>query len=284
MKSIRHPERGANFTQRLCVFALCVLLFLSLLPLGLMAIVSFKNPVQYQSNPVGLTFPLEFGNYANAVRFLAPSFLWTFIVIVVGIGLNLVTSSLAAYAFSRHEFPGKRALLAGITGLMFVPSVLVLFPLYQWSTRLGLRDVTGLAVSYWILGHCFSIFLLNNFFKSISESYFEAAKIDGAGHLYIWWNIVLPLGRTMITTLAIMMLIWIYTNDYVWQYIMCGGSAHSMVSVTVRGMGQSGSGSQDLNHGLEAAGYMVSSVPLLIAFVFSTRTFIRGMTSGGTKE
>jgi ABC-type glycerol-3-phosphate transport system permease component len=274
---------GRSSRQAAIVAALSILLLLALLPLGLMVLVSVKDQVQYQSNPVGPSFPLHLENYARAFAFMAPNFLWTFLVIALGISLNLLTSSLAAYAFARHAFPGKSLLLFLVTGLMFVPSVLVIFPLYLWCVRLGLRDVLGLIVSYWVLGHCFSVFLLNNSFKSISEEYFEAARIDGAGHLYIWRRIVLPLARPMIATLAIMMLIWIYTNDYVWQYVMAGSGSHKMIPVVVRGLGQSGSGGSDLDHGLEAAGYVVASAPMLIAFAFASKAFVRGLSSGGTK-
>jgi ABC-type glycerol-3-phosphate transport system permease component len=121
--------------------ALAILLFLALVPLGLMLVISGKDGVQYQANPTGLSLPFHFANYARAFAFMAPNFAWTFVVIALGIGLNLLTSSLAAYAFARHRFPGKAFLRLFITGLMFVPSVLVIFPLYLWNVRLGLRDV-----------------------------------------------------------------------------------------------------------------------------------------------
>jgi ABC-type glycerol-3-phosphate transport system permease component len=285
MATLGGRARGARreTAQVALAAALTLILLLALLPVGLMLGVSVKDQAQYQSNPAGLTLPLHFANYAKAFAFMAPNFLWTFLVIVVGIGLNLLTSSLAAYAFARYSFPGKQVFLALITGLMFVPSVLVIFPLYMWNVHLGLRDVTGLIVSYWVLGHCFSVFFLHNSFKTISEEYFEAARIDGAGHWYIWRRIVLPLSRPMIVTLAIMMLIWIYTNDYVWQYVMAGSSTHKMIPVVVRGLGQTGSGGTDLDHGLEASGYVVASAPMIVAFALASRAFVRGLSSGGTK-
>ncbi|MGA2977633.1 MAG: carbohydrate ABC transporter permease [Spirochaetia bacterium] len=263
--------------------ALLVLLFLALVPLGLMILVSLKSPPQYLLNPVGLTVPLHVENYLKAALFLAPSFLWTFLVIVCGISLNLVTSSLAAYAFARHRFPGGSALFFSITGLMFIPSILVLFPLYLWNVHLGLRDVWGLIVSYWILGQCFSVFFLQNAFRSLPEEMFEAARMDGAGHMRMWARIVLPLSRSMITTLAIMMLLWIYTNDYVWQYIMAGSAQRTMVPVVLRGLSQTGSGGSDLDRGLESAGYVVASAPMLLAFLFASKAFVRGLMSGSTK-
>lgn len=275
--------RRPSPSQGLLRAGLLLVLILALLPLGLMVVVSFKDTIQYQTDPTGLTLPLDYGNYASALRFLAPHFLWTFLVIAAGIGANLVTSSWAAYVLARYRFPGKAFFYWAITGLMFVPTILVLYPLYLWSVRLGLRDLVGLTVSYWILGHCYSVFLLHNAFRGISEEYFEAARMDGAGHFTIWWRIVLPLGRTMVTTLGIMMLIWIYTNDYVWQYIMCGAARVQMIPVVVRGLGQSGSGGSDIDRGIEAAGYVIASAPMLVAFALASKSFVRGLTSGGTK-
>lgn len=269
--------------QAALIACLTIVLILALVPLALMLVVSLKDNVQYQTSPVLPTFPFHGENYVSALAFLAPHFLWTFAVIAVSIAANLVTSSWAAYALARYRFPGRQLVFWGVTGLMFVPTLLVLYPLYLWSVGLGLRDLVGLAVSYWVLGHCYSVFLLTNAFRGLSEEYFEAARMDGAGHFVIWWRIVLPLGRTMITTLALMMLIWIYTNDYVWQYVMNGAAKYQMIPVVVRGLGQSGSGGSDLNHGLESAGYIVASAPLLVAFALASRAFVRGLTSGGTK-
>ena len=277
----RRPVRGAR--RPLVHAALVVLLVLALVPLGLMVVISLKSPTQYMLDPVGLTLPLHLENYTRAAVFLAPSFLWTFLVIVGGIGLNLATSSLAAYGFARYRFRGGGALFFSITGLMFVPSILVLFPLYLWNVRLGLRDVWGLVVSYWILGQCFSVFFLHNAFRGLPEELFEAARMDGAGHLRLWARIVLPLSRSMITTLAVMMLLWIYTNDYVWQYIMAGSSARTMVPVVLRGLSQTGSGGSDLDRGLESAGYVVASAPMLLAFLLASRAFVRGLMSGSVK-
>ncbi|HTH12786.1 MAG TPA: carbohydrate ABC transporter permease [Spirochaetia bacterium] len=275
--------KRSEFSQVVLTVCLGLVLLLALLPLVLMVVISLKDPLQYQSDPTGLTFPWDFGNYSRAIAFLAPHFLWTFVVIAVGIVSNLVTSSWAAYVLARYRFVGKSLAYWAITGLMFVPTILVLYPLYLWNIQLGLRDLVGLTVSYWVLGHCYSVFLLQNAFRGLSEEYFEAARMDGAGHLTIWWKIVVPLGRTMITTLAIMMLIWIYTNDYVWQYIMSGAAKLQMIPVVVRGLGQSGSGGSDLDHGLEAAGYVVASAPMLVAFALASKAFVRGLTSGGTK-
>jgi ABC-type glycerol-3-phosphate transport system permease component len=272
-----------RFGQLGLIVGLTVVLLLALVPLLLMLVVSVKDPVQYQTSAVLPTLPLHAENYGAALGFLAPHFLWTFAVIAVSIAANLVTSSWAAYALARHRFAGRTWFFWGITGLMFVPTLLVLYPLYLWNVQLGLHDLVGLAVSYWVLGHCYSVFLLTNAFRGLSEEYFEAARMDGAGHLVIWWRIVVPLGRTMLTTLALMMLIWIYTNDYVWQYVMSGAAKYQMIPVVVRGLGQSGSGGSDLNHGLEAAGYLVASAPLLIAFALASQAFVRGLTSGGTK-
>jgi len=285
MRAARNALRPGNPAARhpFIHLTLVVLLLLALVPLGLMILISFKSPAQYLVNPVGLTFPPHAENYLKAAVFIAPSFMWTFLVIVCGISLNLVTSSLAAYAFARYRFPGGSVLFFSITGLMFIPSIVVLFPLYLWNVRLGLRDVWGLIVSYWILGQCFSVFFLQNAFRSLPEEMFEAARIDGAGHLRLWARIVLPLSRSMITTLAVMMLLWIYTNDYVWQYIMAGSAQRTMVPVVLRGLSQTGSGGSDLDRGLESAGYVVASAPMLLAFLFASKAFVRGLMSGSTK-
>ena len=280
------PKRTVNYreivNQAALHFALIFILFLAMIPIIIMIIISFKDRVQYLLNPIGLTFPLHFKNYYSAGSVVLKPLGWTLLIAFLGITFNLFTSSMAAYALARYKFLASKLMYYMIFGLMFIPTMVVLVPLYLWNKQLGLANIWGLFFTYWILGHPFSVFLLTNSFRSISEELLEAARCDGAGHTVIWSKIVLPLARPMVLALGVMQFLWIYSNDYMWQLVMVGASPAKTVSVAVAGLRQGFVGGLT-DVGTEMAGYVITSLPLIIAFLLASKVFIRGMTAGAIK-
>lgn len=274
-----HRDSGTQFGIHL---ALIVLLILVLLPFGLMLMISFKDATQYMLHPFTFTWPIKWSNYITAYHGVFPAVIRTLVLAAVGILLSLLTSSLASYALARYKFPGNKAIYYLVFGLMFVPGVVVLVPLYLWNLKLGLKGIWGLFATYWVLGHPFAVFFLTNAFRSVSEELLEAARCDGAGHLTIWGRIMLPLTRPVLLTLGMMNLLWIYNGDYVWQKIMVEGTGQETASVAMATL-RHGFGGQILQPGIEMAGYVVGSLPLIVAFLFASRAFVRGLTAGAIK-
>jgi ABC-type glycerol-3-phosphate transport system permease component len=286
LKQRQQPEyikrRRGSGTQLGIHLILIFLLCLVLLPFALMIMISLKDATQYMFHPFTLTWPIKWSNYSTAYYGVFPSVVRTLILAVVCISLSLLTSSLASYALARYKFPGNKLIYYFIFGLMFIPGVVVLVPLYLWNLKLGLKGIWGLFATYWVLGHPFAVFFLTNAFRSISEELLESARCDGAGHLTIWRRIMLPLSRPVMLTLAMMNLLWIYNGDYVWQKIMTDGTGSETVSVALSAL-RHGFGGQILQPGIEMAGYVVGSLPLTIAFLLASRVFVRGLTAGAIK-
>jgi len=211
----------------------------------------------------------------------APSFLvWysnsLFVSLAITFG-TLLTSSLAAYAFARLRFPARDWLFLGYLATLMVPAIVVIVPLYALVRRMGLYN------TYWalILPGMFSAyytFMLRQFFLSIPRDLEEAALLDGAGRLSIYWRIILPLSKPALAALAIFAFLHSW-NDFLWPLIVIDDDALKTLPV--------GLATFEGQYGTEWALLMAASVivmiPVLIVFVVGQRYFIRGILLSGLK-
>lgn len=159
-----------------------------------MLIASFKNPLQWINERWVLTVPLQVENYDTAWRQVAHYLLNTVLVRVAGCAGMLILSSLAAFVLARMRFPGRDLLYFAIIALLMIPGILSLVPDFMLYKTLGLLN------TYWVMiiptaagGSVFGVCLLRTFFASLPEELFEAARIDGAGVLGLYWRICIPL-------------------------------------------------------------------------------------------
>lgn len=258
---------------------LVVLSIFTLLPLVLMFNISLKTMGQFAFSPLGITLPLHFENYLGALRVLVrPTFNTSFIATMTIAG-TLATSSLAAYAFARHRFPGDNALFYLVLALLMIPGLLMLVPRYVITSDLGLTETYwGLIIPYMAGGQVFNMFVLKTFFASLPQELVDAARIDGAGEVRIFAGIILPLSKPIIGTLAILQLLGVW-NDFVWPFVVITGDQMRTITVQLRFLqGMFGS-----EWGMIMAGYALASLPLILIFALFTKPFIEGMTSGAIK-
>ncbi|OXM83788.1 carbohydrate ABC transporter permease [Paenibacillus rigui] len=223
--------------------------------------------------------PLHFSNYAQAFLQLWP-FLWNSILITSGIILCvLINSTLAGYAFARFTFWGKSVLYYLIIMLMMVPAFLILIPQFILFKELGLINTYWAQICGPMAGaSAMATMLIRTFFEGLSESLLQAAEVEGAGELRIYWQIALPLSVPIVSTVAVMnaLLGW---NNYVWPLVVTSGD---QVKPIILALG-SVHGSLDQVQGLQFAGYVLASVPLLLLFLFATKSFESGITAGAVK-
>ncbi|HVO20504.1 MAG TPA: carbohydrate ABC transporter permease [Anaeromyxobacter sp.] len=207
---------------------------------------------------------------------------WAFFVSVIvtgsGIALTLLVTSLCAYAFAYLEFPGRRALFALILGTMMLPMTTMITPFYQVLRSLGLtNNLLGLIVPYSV--SAFGVFLLRQYYIKIPRSLMECAKTEGAGHLRIWWSIILPLSRPALAALAIVQFRGIW-NDFLFPMIILRSDQLYTLPIRIQVMD-----SQNFNKPYEAiisAGFITALVPMVFFLLFQ-RQFIEGL-AGGLKE
>ncbi len=210
--------------------------------------------------------------------------------------LPIAIAAFAAYAFAWMEFPGRRWLFIVVVGLLVVPFQLALVPLLQLYTggahlsvfgeTLTLfpdLDLQGSPEAVWLTHIAFglplAIFLLHNYFASLPKDVIEAARIDGADHLTIFWRLVLPLSVPALAAFTIFQFLWVW-NDYLVAISFVGGAPDN-APLTVRLASLSGGRGQDW-HLLTAAAFVSIALPLAVFFALQ-RYFVRGLLAGSVK-
>jgi alpha-glucoside transport system permease protein len=187
---------------------------------------------------------------------------------------------LAAYAFAWIKFRGRDILFVAVFSLQIVPLQIALIPLLREYVNWGLAgSFWTVWISHSIFALPLAIFLLHNFMKDIPPSLIEAARVDGAGHVKIFFRVLLPLLIPAIAAFSIYQFLWVW-NDLLVALTMAGGTPN-VAPLTVRLAELSGSRGADWH--LLTAGALVAILVPLIVFLSLQRFFVRGMLSGSVK-
>ena len=219
-------------------------------------------------------------SYVYAWEVLRPYVLNTlFVCIVTAFGVVLF-GSVTAYVFSRYRFPGSKALFLMVLSFMMIPGVLTLVPSFLWVKQLGLLN------SYWVLilpyiagGQIFAIFVFKGFFDGLPGELFESARMDGAGHFSQYWHLVLPLSKQIIAVVLIVNVLGTW-NNFLWPFITNTDSKYHVIS---SGLFTMSSSSVAANYASMYAAYVLASIPMLLLFIYATKPFMSGVTSGAFK-
>ncbi len=257
-----------------------VLLFFTMIPYMVMVIRSFKSLNQTAISQIFPTLPLHYGNYIEAWNSISQFMLNSIVVVVYTLVGVLTLSSITAYVFARYDFPGREFLFWLVMALLMIPGIISLIPLFVLVARdLNLKNnYLGLLLPYWAGGQVFGIFVLRSFFASLPEEMYESARLDGAGHLRLYWNITLPLSGPPLSVIAILNIVGTW-NDYLWPLLILTDVKMRTVTIGLTFL-------RDVTFprpGVEMAGYVIASFPMLLLFLATMRTFIRGITAGALK-
>jgi multiple sugar transport system permease protein len=179
---------------------------LILMPLWWMISTSLKSPAEIAQYPPTL-FPKEFNfsNYIEAWQ-TAPFTRWalnTLLIASLGTIGSVLVNSLVAYGFAKIRFKGRNTLFVIVLSTMLIPGFVTMVPQYILFSKLGWVNTYLPLIVPAFLGSAFFIFLLRQFMMGIPNELIEAAILDGAGHLQIWWHIMLPLTKPALVTVAI---------------------------------------------------------------------------------
>lgn len=208
--------------------------------------------------------------------FFANSFLITALVTV----LSLIFASAAGYVLAKHKFPGSRLVFLLIIGSMMIPWQVTIIPNF-----LTMRDL-GWINSYWALlipalPKAFAVFFLLQSIRSVPGELFDAARIDGAGEIRIWWQIVLPLVRPALAAMAIFVALGEW-NNFLWPLLVINDDAHATLPLALGRLAGS-LASDPRAAGPIMAATLLASIPTLIFFLLFQRQFVAGITVGSLK-
>lgn len=258
-----------------------LLVLLCFVPILLMIVLSLKNSVQIYGNFWTLPSPVTWSNYNKAFHLLFRNMFNSLFMVGIATALTVFFSAMGGYVFSWLKFPGKKFLFIMIISMMMIPGVLTLTPRYKLIVDLNLKDTWWAVILPWVSGgQVFGILLCRTFIAEQPASLFEAARIDGATEWQGFTKIAVPLARPIITTVAVMQIIAFY-NDFIWPLLVIDSNTKQVITVAIR-VFESMMGSTDI--GSMVAGYMFTTLPLVIVFVFGSRYYIQGITSGAIKS
>ncbi len=211
---------------------------------------------------------------ADLGKFFINSLVITLPAVVIPISIAL----LAAYAFAWIDFPGRNVLFVAVFALQIVPIQITLIPLLSAFVD---WDISGTFVTVWLAHSIFAlplaIFLLHNFMKEIPPSLVEAARVDGAGHVKIFFRVLLPLLVPAIASFAIFQFLW------VWNDLLVGITFTDPNSRPLTAAVADLAGTRSQSWHLLTAGAFVSIIVPLIVFFALQRYFVRGLLAGSVK-
>jgi sn-glycerol 3-phosphate transport system permease protein len=255
-----------------------LLALLWILPLAYAVWTAF-HPTEFSTRFVPLA-PLTLDNFSRAwaAAPFARYFLNTALLVAMILACQLVLSTLAAYAFARYEFAGKKLLFALVlVQLMIMPDIL-LVENYKTMSRLGLVD-TLLAIGLPYFASAFAIFLLRQTFMGIPKELDEAARVEGASALQILWRVYVPLARPVYTAFALVSVSF-HWNNFLWPLIITNTVGARPLTV---GLQVFSSTDQGIDWSIITAATLMSSAPLLVAFLLFQRQFVQSFMRAGIK-
>jgi len=204
-------------------------------------------------------------------------FMNSLIVSVVSTLGILLFDSMAGYVFAKKQFPGRDFLFWMMISTMMIPGQVTLVPMYILVTRLGIKG-SLYSVIFPPLAMVFGVFLMRQFMKTIPTELIEAAKIDSASELSIYWKIILPLSKPALATLGILVFMSVW-NSFLWPLIILNKDYLFTLPVGLKSL-------QDKNlvdYGLLMSGASISAIPMFIVFLFFQKYFVKGLTLGSLK-
>jgi alpha-glucoside transport system permease protein len=209
---------------------------------------------------------------------LVDSFINSFIITIPGVIIPIMLALLAAYAFAWIDFKGRNILFAAVFALQVVPIQVTLIPLLTQYVKWGLAGTYWTVwLSHTIFGLPLAIFLMHNFMKEIPASLIEAARVDGAGHVRVFFQVLLPLLVPAIASFGIFQFLWVWNDLLV--ALTFSGPEYSPITKFVASLQTSFGGSWHLL----SAGAFISMVVPMVVFLSLQRFFVRGLLAGGVK-
>lgn len=192
--------------------------------------------------------------------------------------VSVFLNALAGWALAKLRFPGRTRLFSWLLAAMVIPGQVALLPLFLLLRSLGLVN-TMAGVVLPAAASLFGIFLIRQYALSIPDELLDAARVDGAGELWIFWRIALPLCRPALVTLALFTFVGTW-SDFMWPLVVLTDESKYTMPVALAGL----SGEHALDVELMMAGAVVTVLPVLLLFLGLQRTYIAGITMGGVKE
>jgi len=256
-------------------------LLLMVIPFVWMVISSVKPEAEVRAvPPTWWPESLTLGNYESLFsRLDFPTYFLnsTLVALAVTAG-NVVFGAMLGYALAKLDFPGKRVVFGLVLGTLMVPGVVTFVPLFVLTTNLGLSNtLPGIFLPF--LAGPFGVFLMRQFIPGLPDELIQAARIDGAGELRIFFSVILPLCGPALATLGILTFLTSW-NNFLWPLVIAQTEDKYTlpVALALYSVGQNAT-----QYGLLLAGAVVVVIPVIAVFLALQRYIMQGIAMTGIK-
>ncbi len=283
-----------RLSKTVIYLALISLTISIIVPLFWVFTASIKENSEFYGNPWSLPKGLHWQNFADAIEKakMGEYFLNSVLVTFLALGILMVVSIPAAYVLARHNFRGKKLINLLFMGGLFINVNYIVVPIFLmllgWNREamrligrgIFLDNLFVLAVVYAATNLPFTIYLLSNFFRTLSKSFEEAASIDGAGYLRTMLSVMVPMAKPSIITVILFNFL-AFWNEYIIALTLLPG-ANKTLPVGLVNLNQAQRGAAQ--YGQLYAGLVIVMLPTLLLYILVQKKLTQGMTIGGVKE
>lgn len=272
----RLPELAVTYT----LYGMLSLLVL--FPLAWVLLGSFKNPGEIFAFPT--TFwprDFTFTNYADVInRTALPTYLWNTVIVTAStLVLTLFIGTVAAYGFSRWDFPFKDTILVVLLILQLIPSTVNIVPYYMMLNSLDLLNThAGLIIIYTAGNIPFVIWIMKGYFDTLPRSLDEAAVIDGCSMFRVFWSIILPLSLPGLSAAGFLTFLSAW-SEFLLPLVLANSREVAVMSVGL----YSFFGADSTAYHYAFAASVMSTAPVIIAYLFAQEYLVSGLASGAEK-
>lgn len=268
-------------TKMVRYIVLVIFFCLYILPFILVLLNSLKERTEIISNPLSIPKSINFANYLSAMEKMnfANSFMNSLIITVFSVALITIFSAMTAYIFVRMQNKLNKFLFFLMVASMIIPFQAIMIPLVQIYGSIGfLNSKWALIYMYIGFGASLAVFIYHGLIKSIPLELEEAAMIDGASRLQIFFQVVFPLLKPTTMTIVILNVLWIWNDFLLPSLVLIKPEERTLPLSTFYFFG-----TYSVDYGLLMAGLVVTIIPVIIVYLFTQRYIIQGVMNGSIK-
>ncbi|MGC8870085.1 MAG: carbohydrate ABC transporter permease [Brevinematia bacterium] len=269
-----------------CILILLIIVF-SIFPVIILILYSFRPYREIISIPTTI-LPREFtldnfigiSKKIDILRMIFNSLMVAGLITVS----TLFLGTLAGYAFAKYNFKGKEPVFLLIISKLMIPQIVLVIPWIYMIAKLALMD-NLLAVILPNLTGAWTIFFMRQYISQISDDYFDAARVDGANELEIFFKIVLPLIKPAVATVIIINFLWGW-NEFLWPMLVLTSKENFLLSIGVAYVKYSGGVLTEgtVNYAMLAAISLIYALPILLTYIILARQFVQSIVLSGLKK
>ncbi|MGO3208928.1 MAG: carbohydrate ABC transporter permease [Brachybacterium sp.] len=274
----RRAPLGVRARKHLIHIPLAVIGLVTLFPFLAMVIISLHPGIPVQVPDIFFNTDLSLEAYRQALRssHIPRWAVNTTIYAVVSVVLVLLFASMAGYAFAKKKFLGREVIFWVFIAMLMIPYQLTIIPQYLLVGQIGgLDSMWGLILP--TVANAQAMFLMRQFIQDIPDELIDAAKIDGAGELRVYWSIILPQTKPILATLGTFVFLW-HWNDFLWPLVAQQSPDNYVLTVGLNSLQE-----QNVSLATLMASAVVMFIPALLVFIFLQRYFVRGVMMSGIK-